>query len=230
MQDKIKQSSFKIQFDFAEKQYKQMGRTIEKMKLWFEIDDLDRAYFEAFDFANQSEQLTLSARNLPAYTGNPQANKLSEKVVDKNIPVRIGFTPEGWFGVVIPTLLPKKYKGSTDYIRGFLYSAMQNFFHGKQPIRYDDCVIIFKHIYKHDRPERQYRDHDNIELNAVVDTVALYTMYYDAPLRCEHHYLSASGDDNRTEILVVPQSEFMMCYANLKNQENKELILYETCV
>ena len=146
MKDTTKQSSFKIQFDFAEKQYLKMGKTIEKMKLWFEIDDIDGAYFEAFNLADESEKLTLTARHLPAFTGNPQAFEISKRIISDNIPVKIGFTTEGWFTVIIPMLLPKKYKGSTKYINEFLYPAMQNFFREKQPIRYDNCVIVFRHI------------------------------------------------------------------------------------
>ena len=97
---------------------------------------------------------------------------------------------------VIPTLLPKKQKGSVDYIRDYLYLAMGEFFRGKQPVRYTDCVLIFRHIYRHDRPERRYRDHDNIEVNAVTDVIALYVLFDDSPLHCSHYYCSAPGNDN----------------------------------
>ena len=227
MNEITKQSSFKREVDCTKKQLQKLNKAMEAVELRLEIDDRDGAYLEAFDFADKSEKLTLTARDLPAYTGHPQARKTSKEVIADNIPVRIGFTSESWFGVVIPALLPKKHKGSPMYIYDFLYPAMQNFFCGKQPVRYENCVIIFRHIYKYDRPERHYRDHDNIELNAVTDVIALYVMYDDAPLMCEHYYCSASGNENRTEVLVVPQNEFMTCYANLKSNNNEELILYE---
>jgi len=212
---------------------KQLQKTQEKMgvmKQRIEIGDIDGAYQDALKFADSAEQLVLSARQLPAYTGNPQARKMSEQIITDNIPVRIGFTSEGWFGVIMPTLLPKKnrgHKNSTYYICDFLYPAMQNFFRGKQPVRYTDCVIFFRHIYQRDRPERQYRDHDNIEVKAVIDVVALYVLFDDSPLRCSHYYCSAPGDDNRTEVLVIPQNEFGAWIADANTYKNKEVILLE---
>ena len=75
-------------------------------------------------------------------------------------------------------------------------------------MRYDDCAIIFRHVYSRDRPERQQRGHDNIELNIVVDIVALYTMRDDSPVVCDHYYCSAAGKQERTEVYVVPRNEF----------------------
>jgi len=223
-----KQSPFKREILYTEKQLKKTQESMVAIKQNINVGDISRAYAAALDFADKAEKLTLTARQLPAYTGNPQAQKMSKQIIADNIPVRIGFTPEKWFGVVIPALLPKKQKGSADYIRDYLYLAMQNFFRGKQPIKYTDCVMIFRHIYRHDRPERHYRDHDNIELNMVIDIIALYVLFNDSALRCEHYYCSTAGNENRTEVLVVPQNEFMKCYADLKTHENKELILHET--
>ena len=81
------------------------------------------------------------------------------------IPVEIGFTVEGWFSLRLPMLLPKKAEGSADYIRSFLYPAMREFFMEKEPVRFKDCVLIYRHVYDRFRPERQKRDHDNIEIN-----------------------------------------------------------------
>ena len=74
-----------------------------------------------------------------------------------------------------------------------LYPAMRRFFAGKLPHIYSDCVLIFRHIYDRNRPERSYRDHDNIELNMVVDIVALYLPPDDAPPRCAHYYCNAQA-------------------------------------
>jgi hypothetical protein len=227
MKNTQQQSAFKREIELAEKQLLKAQKSMELMKQKSEAGYLENAYYEAFNFEDICEKLTLAARLLPAYTGSPQAPKLSEQVTADNIPVRIGFTPEGWFGVVIPALLPKKYKGSPEYIRKYLYPAMKNFFRGKQPVRYNDCVMIFRHIYRRDRPERRYRDHDNIELNAVVDAVSFYVLYDDAPLMCEHYYCSASGDEDRTEVFVVPRKEFGAWIADSKTYKNKEVILHE---
>jgi hypothetical protein len=86
---------------------------------------------------------------------------------------------------------------------------MARFWRGKPPVRYPYNVTVFRHVYRRDRPERQYRDHDNIELNRVLDIVALYVMVDDSPMRCRHYYCGAPGSGHRTEIYVVPRDEFV---------------------
>ena len=189
--------------------------------------DIEGAYTNSLSLEAAVEKLALSTRQLPKYTGNPQAQKMCAQVIADTVPVSIGFTPEGWFGVVMPALLPKKNKGTADYISEIMYPAMQNFFRGKQPVRYTDCVIIFRHIYQHDRPERQYRDHDNIEVKAVTDIIALYVLFDDSPLRCSNYHCSAPGNENRTEIFIIPQNEFGAWITNVFKHKNKEIILHE---
>lgn len=228
MRNKEQQSPFEREITRADKRYRKMLEPMEAMRQRLSDGDVEGAFQEALNFADASEKLTLIARQLPAYTGHPQASKLSGQIITDNIPVRMGFTSEGWFGVVIPSLLPKKAKtGSADYIRDILYLSMGKFFRGKEPVRYTDCVMVFRHIYQRDRPERQYRDHDNIEINMAVDVVALYVLFDDSPLRCSHYYCSTPGDENRTEIFVIPQSEFGAWILDAKRYDGKGVILHE---
>ena len=148
------------------------------------------------------------ARALPAYTGSPFASMDVETITAANVPVEIGFTAEGWFGVQLPLLLPKKERGSAEYVRSILLPALRTFFADRPPVRFEDCVLIYRHVYAKDRPERQRRDHDNIEINMVSDCIALYAMTDDAPGLCSHYYCSAAAAAERTEVYVVPQREF----------------------
>ena len=191
------------------------GRQLEKTRKAFDIVQalanqnlMTEAYNSAFDFATECEKLTILARSLPSYSGHPGSAARMESTMLQAVPVKMRFTKEGWFKLRIPALLPRKEHGSPEYIRGFLYPAMKRFFNDKQRIRFDDCVIIFKHIYDSTRPERQYRDHDNIEINAVVDVIASFLLDGDGPLRCFHFYMSAAGKEDSTEIIVLEQSDF----------------------
>jgi len=203
-----KSSTFERGLDNAAQKLGRIKLALENTKRLAEAGMIEDAYISAFTLAHEAEQLTLLTRVLPAYTGNPQAVAVSEQMLMDTVPVKIGFTRQGWFGVLIPALLPKKSKGSPDYIRSILYPAMRRFFYGKEPVSYPDCVLIFRHVYDRKRPERIYRDHDNIELNMVADIIALYVMKDDAALRCAHYYCSTAGDGDRTEVYVVHQSEF----------------------
>lgn len=180
----------------------------------YENGQLEDANQLAFETERQVEKLASSFRMIPSFLGAPNAKKEVEKIIAEEVPVDIGFTDEGWFSIRIPRLLPRKERGrsSADYIRGYLYPAMQQFFKNEYPVRFGDCVIIYRHVYNRNEPERQYRDHDNIELNFVTDTIALFVMTDDAPLRCQHHYCSAEGDAERTEVYVVPEGDFIKWY------------------
>ena len=170
----------------------------------------------AFENYRHAEALTLCYRMIPTYTGLPYAKKEVERIMAEEVPFEIGFTDEGWFSVRFPRMLPKKEKGGVEYIRGQLYPALQRFFQNEYPVRFDDCVIIYRHVYAEGFPERKKRDHDNIEINFVTDMVAMYTMTDDAPYLCEHHYCSAAGTTERTEVYVIPRSD-MVAWLELRD-------------
>lgn len=196
---------------------------------WFlKEGDMDAFYEHAMKLEEAAERTILLTRVLPAYTGNPHATEDVNSIVDECIPVAIGFTEEGWFSVRIPSLLPKKNTGSADYIRSFLYPAMGKFFADKQPVRYRDCVLIYRHVYSRGRPDRRKRDHDNIEVNMVSDTVALYVMPDDGPNVCTHYYYSTAGSEDRTEVYVVPKQDFTLWLQKEPEMPDEGVKLYET--
>lgn len=208
------------------------GRNLEAqiayVRRFHQNSDLQGAYAASLQLEEIAERLVLFARRLPAYTGCPMAEDAVESCMEAAIPVEIGFTAEGWFALRIPALLPKKSSGSADYIRSFLYPAMRRFFQTQPPVRYRNCVLIYRHVYSRDRPERQKRDHDNIEVNMVSDIVALYVMPDDSPEVCAHYYCSVSGTDDRTEVYVVPKNEFPLWLVAERAMPDAGVKLYET--
>ena len=216
---------------------KVLGR-VEKMagKLWNQIrlvkDSCQRhqmqvAYEQAMRLEETAERLVLLTRALPAYTGSGMAKRDVKNIMKLCIPVDMGFTTEGWFRLCIPALLPKKGSGSADYIRSFLYPAMQEYFQGKEPVRYTDCVLVYRHVYDRERPERRMRDHDNIETNMVSDIVAMYVMPDDAPLVCSHYECSVMGEDDCTEVYVIPRIDFPQWLSQENERFRKEENVHE---
>lgn len=193
----------------------------------YEEENLETAYRESLKLEEIAERLVLVARTLPAYTGFPFAAKEVKQVISACVPVQMGFTAEGWFCLLIPALLPKKEAGSADYIRSFLYPAMQDFFRGQPPVRYEDCVLAYRHVYDHRRPVRRRRDHDNIETNMVSDILALYLLPDDGPAVCSHYACSTAGPEDRTEVYVVPQKDFPRWLAAEKFMPEKGVRLYQ---
>ena len=147
---------------------------------------------------------------LPAFTGDAEAARMIEDVIREEIPVDIGYTDQGWFLMRMPLLLPKKEKGKGDvkHLRAILGASFKKAFAAElDPVKFRDCAIIYRHVYDKARPERAWRDHDNIEINFVTDMVAMYVMTDDAPYLCEHHYCSAAGTTERTEVYVIPRKD-----------------------
>ncbi len=214
--------------DKVELAKRSMEAQMAYVRRFYQDADLQAAYEAALRLEEISEKLVLFTRRLPAYTGSPVAEAAVENCMAESIPVEIGFTAEGWFALRIPALLPKKASGSADYVRSFLYPAMRRFFQAQPPVRYRDCVLVYRHVYGRDRPERRYRDHDNIEVNMVSDIVALYVMPDDSPKVCSHYYCSVSGADDRTEVYVVPKEDFPLWLVTERAASDKGVKLYET--
>lgn len=189
------------------------------------LDDADVAYCTASQLADACEQAVLLARALPACTGRPHVFFDIDQKSEVPTPVEIGFTREGWFSLRMPMLLPKKERGSAAFVR-MLLPALRCFFQGKPPVRISPCVLVFRHVYTRDRPDRALRDHDNIETNMAADCVALYVMEDDNPAACSHYECTAKGDRERTEIYVVPQTEFPQWLLSEKSmpEEGVELL------
>lgn len=204
----VSRNTFKSQFERLRNKEKTLRARIAAMEYYLDEEDRESYFQQALLIEECAEQLTLAARTLPSYIGRPDAEAQVEAILKQEISVEIGYTKEGWFSVRIPMLLPKKSKGSTDYIRSFLYPAMRDFFVEKPPVRYREAVLIYRHVYDRRRPERQMRDHDNIEINMVSDIVAMYVMPDDGPAVCAHYYCSAAAKQERTEVYVVPKGDF----------------------
>lgn len=220
-------SSFAKVLSKIDAKVKRMNDQVAEVKWFCDAGQMDEAYERALKLEETSEKAVLLTRALPAYTGKPSATQEVERMIALSLPVDIGFTVENWFSVRFPLLLPKKPAGSTDYIRSILYPSMRNFFQHKESVRYDDCVLIFRHVYDRARPERKKRDHDNIEVNMVADIVALYTMPDDSPQICSHYYCSVSGNQERTEVYVVPKTDFPTWLILEKAMPEEGVKLYE---
>ena len=223
----MEQSYFQIQLDRAIKETEKLLKQLHAVRLDYEKRKMEAALEKSVTAARTAESVALKTRSLPANTGHPQADAMVQEVIAEAVPIEMGFTEEGWFCLRIPILLPRKEKSSRSYLRGFLYPALERFTYGKPKIRYRNCVLIFRHVYEKNRPEREYRDHDNIELNTVVDAIAMFFLVDDTPLECRHYYCSAAGEEEMTEVYIVPRDDFESWLAMEKESEKLRKKLVE---
>ena len=165
------QSDFGRALSGAERRLERAAVELARTRRLLEREDMAGAFGSAFAFSAEVEKLALLARVLPAYTGHPKAAELTEQMLLDTVPIEMGYARRGWFLLKIPALLPKKGTGSPIYIQQYLYPALCRYFDGKPPARYRSCVLAYRHVYQRGRPERAYRDHDNIEVNMVTALV-----------------------------------------------------------
>lgn len=200
-------SYFQMTLEKTIRQTEKLLKILQAVQTDYADKRMEAAMEKAVSAAKQAEEVALLTRALPAYTGHPRAKELTRDAIAEAIPIEIGFTDQGWFCLRMPILLPRKEKSSRSYIRDVLYPVLEQFAVGRR-FRYRNCVLIFRHVYDRNRPEREYRDHDNIELNTVVDAIAMFFLVDDTPLECRHYYCSTAGSTERTEVYIVPRSEF----------------------
>ena len=203
----MQKSYFQMTLEKTIQQTEKLLKLLKAVHTDYEDKRMEDTMEKAVSAAKQAEEVALLTRALPAHTGHPRSKELTRDAIAEAIPIEIGFTDQGWFCLRMPILLPRKEKSSRNYIRGFLYPELEQFAAGRR-IRYRNCVLIFRHVYDRNRPEREYRDHDNIELNTVVDAIAMFFLVDDTPLECRHYYCSAAGSTERTEVYIVPRNEF----------------------
>ena len=176
----------------------------------FDLDSGD-CFGKAMKTARAAEKLAVAARQLPCVSGSAKATRATDMMLAEVIGAEIGYTEERWFSVRLPMLLPKKEKATREYLNGLIYPVLQNYFdcEGFLPLRFGECVIIYRHVYAYERPERLYRDHDNIEVNQITDALAMYVMQDDGPALCSHYHCMARAPEDRTEVYVVPKKDFV---------------------
>ena len=223
MKDKFLQTLNRI-----ERELPKMQEECRLIRHFYTTGNKEQAYAETFQLAAIAEKLTLLTRTLPCYTGNPKAHRDIEEGILKSVPVEIGFTKEGWFSLRIPKLLPRKGFGSVDYIRGILWPVLRKFFEGKAMVRYENCTLIYRHVYGPQYNKQYMRDHDNIETYMISDMVALFVLRDDCPYLCNNYDCTAEGEGERTEVYVVPQSEFLDWLNQEKTMPKEGVKLYET--
>lgn len=161
-----------------------------------------------------TENIARLARRLPVSIGMQNTRQEINKVVAREIEVIVEHTKEGWLKVKLPFLLPKKEKGSNDYLRDVLYCALQDYFSDREPVKFDRSVIVIKHVYGKERKDKMRCDHDNFEINFIIDAIALFAIPDDSPEHCKMFSYSVRGEKEHSSIYLVPEQDFIRYYTH----------------
>lgn len=155
-----------------------------------------------------SEKLVNCARKLPLVFSTPAIKKIVRDNIISLQKVSIDVNEES-VHIKLPFLLNKKENGNPVFIKDTLYTALEEYFNKNDYVTFDEkMVIVFEHRYM--KGYTSYRDHDNIDLNMLVDTMTCFFLRDDAPILLEHYYLTEiDKDDNETYIHLVKKKNFI---------------------
>lgn len=193
----------------AKKLISSTSKAISEVEDLLTSNDRDKLMAAIYRYSNKAEKLTNHARLLPIATGSPTAKEDVFDIVINETNTNIEVY-ENKICIDIPSLLPKKESGTPSYIRTIVDAAFKKYIKNNGPLtKMDDVVLVFQHCYSAAREEREYRDHDNIELNAVIDIIALYALVDDAAMKCKHYYCSRKDQNDHTKIFVMKPKDFI---------------------
>lgn len=192
--------------DIADSKLNNIESYISKMKKYANNGMYEDLVETSFRLCKESESFTELTRLLPIYTGTYGAKELVEDIIIDTLEINID--EDDYFTKIhLNALLPKKEKERAGYIRTALISALDRY-NVDNPIKpiTEPVVIVFSHNYSDDK--RMWRDHDNIEINVVVDALALYFLIDDTSMLCDHFYFSNKSTEDSTDVYLVKQKDF----------------------
>ena len=194
--------------NLIEKKATAVIKSTESLKKSVNISN-DEFLKTALSIQVNAEKLCLKARLLPLRSGHPMAMEMVKDNISSAVNISIYPVFRNWMKITIPALLPKKETGGVEYIRDSLNEALNKYFKNKEKNIYSEPVIlIFNHIYSKWYNGRRFRDHDNIEINAVADLITLNFLSDDNPTNCQHFQYTTEGEEDSTVIYLVPYSDF----------------------
>lgn len=219
--------NFLVKLNSITRRAKSILSDAELTKKMYENFELDEANKYAMKLEDTAERLVLTARELPVCTWKVGAKEEVENQYSDILKIKIGFTQTGFFAVILPFLLPKKESGSAIYVKQNLYTALSKFFKDKPYLKMKDVFIVYRHVYDELRPERRERDHDNIEINTTTDAISTFILEDDSAKICNHCYMSAVGNEERTEVYIVPKAKIKDWFDFEKTIPKEGVMLYE---
>lgn len=186
-----------------------------KVKLLVNEQRFADAYNIAIKAAVTAEKFTLVARELALHI--PCLNHMydtaweqCEALPAESLNVEIGYTLQGWLALSVPTLLPHKEGGGSEYLRGILYPAIKEFSRKNFTPNLQKYYIIYRFVCAK-QYQRTAFDCDNYEINFVTDSMAMMLPCNDDPNHCSYLMTSTITDspipNSRTEVYIVPPSE-----------------------
>lgn len=171
----------------------------------------DVVYNFTLPTAEEAEFLIRNTRELILSQKTPTGEEDLQRIIDATYPVEIGFNAEGWFGVRIPLLIPKKDNYSVKYLEKRLGPALDAFWRARPrqflPSNFNS-VIVFRHIYSPRRPGWERCVPADSEIDCVIRLFFTHVLHQMFPIDFRHYHCCVLGEEECTEVYLMPISDF----------------------
>ena len=171
-------------------------------------DRQEQAYGFSLATVKTAENLALNIRHLAVSLNAPCAEKDVPRMVDQTYKVEIGFTEHEYFCMRIPLLIPGKDVYSLRYLKNNLSAVLNRFFEHQQGLKSSQSIIVFRHVYNIRRDPWERVVPADAEVECVIKLLFQYVFGEIYAVNFRHYHCCAVGEGERTEVYVVPLSEF----------------------
>lgn len=171
---------------------------------------------KTWEIVGQSERLTQQIRSIPIEYGQNNAYQLLKEHLSGSDVSKIDFEQmeHNALRIILPELAPRRFNPrkhdeqfleNIDYIRSSYAEQFRNFFSGKKIFYKERVVILYKNYFE--SADRMIDD-DNFNYKLLTDMIAEYILHDDNPKYCMKVFDYGIAEDNHTEILIFPVTEW----------------------
>ena len=173
------------------------------------------------------ENMTRNARELVLSQRTPTGEEDVKGIIDENYKIEMGFTKEEWFCLRMPLIIPKKNGYSVKYVENRLRAALEEFWKYRPHLGfpYDKAVIVFRHMYARSRNLWEHYVPADSEVECVIRLIFVYVLRQMFQISFRHYHCCSIGEEERTEVYVMPVSDFDKWLA----QETPYLLMTPKC-
>lgn len=159
-----------------------------------------------------AEDAVITARQLcqQLYPGPPP--EIKEAIP---VPGEVAATEHG-MTITIPRLLSARGKDG-----GYIRATIADLFSDRPRTFLRDVVIAVEQQYDKGLPPRRWRDHDNVELTALLNELSLWALGGDDPQTVDLFQFATEGEQNTTVIHIVHRFKFLDWAANVWGKNHK---------
>ena len=143
----------------------------------------------ALDLVKRAQGIAVACRTLyHAAVNCPDADKQLSLLREQGYRVeRLGDAVR----IELPLLLPKR-GGDCSFLMQPLHELLSLQARGIQP--YEECTVVFQHIYGKNRRLPDVRDHDNVEYRVLLNVIERYLLTSDSGYYCTNIQMTQFGE------------------------------------